>query len=77
MSGKLNKIDADYHIAKAGQDHCAECKWFLPPAACEWIGGQISPQGWCRLYHEKHRGSALPRKQDADRAYVRQMREAH
>lgn len=32
---------------------CATCDHFKAPSSCNIVAGQISPQGWCRLYVKK------------------------
>jgi hypothetical protein len=35
-----------------GRD-CAKCKQFVAPNACSLVSGDISPNGWCRLWAAK------------------------
>ena len=34
---------------KDGHD-CAGCKLFEPPNACKTVEGNISPNGWCKMW---------------------------
>lgn len=49
---KLSKARAGYSggMTKA---HCALCRHFEPPNACEYIAGHIDPQAWCRYFERK------------------------
>jgi hypothetical protein len=33
--------------------HCAICRHFLTPDACEIVEGEINPQAWCRYFETK------------------------
>jgi High potential iron-sulfur protein len=37
---------------KPGQN-CANCGPFQPPNACRIVEGNISPQGWCKVWQRK------------------------
>jgi hypothetical protein len=32
---------------------CAACYAFIAPTQCNFLGGEISPSGWCRLWKAK------------------------
>jgi hypothetical protein len=32
---------------------CATCNLFEPPRGCKSVDGDISPEGWCRLWIKK------------------------
>lgn len=42
---------------------CAACYAFLAPNQCNFLSGEISPSGWCRLWKARpdENASALPR----------------
>jgi hypothetical protein len=42
-----------YQDKPQGSQRCDNCSLFEPPAACKTVEGQISPQGWCRIYAPK------------------------
>jgi High potential iron-sulfur protein len=42
-----------YQNMPQGSQRCDNCSLFEPPAACKTVEGQISPQGWCRIYAPK------------------------
>jgi hypothetical protein len=69
---KLSKEYAQYGPAKPGGDRCDECKWFLR-RLCEIVEGPIASAYWCRFHHSEAR---KPRDREADRGYVRAMRQA-
>lgn len=49
---KISKQKANYGggMKKA---HCAICKHFKAPDACEVVAGRINPQAWCKFYEYK------------------------
>lgn len=49
--GHTPKLLALYKDSPNEGRRCAGCTHFLEPNACEIVGGEISPNGWCR-YHE-------------------------
>jgi hypothetical protein len=69
---KLSKEYARYGLAKSGGDRCDACRWFSAQS-CEIVEGSIAAGGWCRFYHSEAR---KPRDREADRGYVRAMRQA-
>lgn len=50
---KLAKADASYQDRPNGQQHCAICAHYLPPAACQVVQGEVSPNGWCDRFQPK------------------------
>jgi hypothetical protein len=32
---------------------CDGCKFFIAPNSCKTVSGNISPQGWCKLWAKK------------------------
>ena len=47
---KMPKEQAGYQNSPRGDERCGNCAHFLPPNACRLVAGEISPQGWCRLW---------------------------
>jgi hypothetical protein len=39
-----------YQDKPQGSQRCDNCNQFQPPSACKTVDGQISPQGWCKIY---------------------------
>jgi hypothetical protein len=33
-----------------GMFSCATCTFFVKPRSCKVVAGDISPQGWCKLF---------------------------
>lgn len=44
---------AGYQTQPNGDQRCAFCAHFQPPAACELVKGTIVPNGWCKLFRAK------------------------
>ena len=42
-----------YQDKPQGSQRCDNCIQFQPPSACKTVEGQISPQGWCKIYAPK------------------------
>ena len=42
-----------YQDKPQGSQRCDNCNQFEPPSACKTVDGQISPQGWCKIYAPK------------------------
>ncbi|TAN48614.1 MAG: hypothetical protein EPN19_15740 [Betaproteobacteria bacterium] len=53
-SGKLSQAEAKYQSTpKAGQK-CSQCMHFIADSSsCKLVEGQISPEGWCKLFAAK------------------------
>jgi hypothetical protein len=52
-TGKAGKQQAGYQSTPKGEQKCDNCEHFLSPKACSLVEGDISPQGWCKLWHKK------------------------
>ncbi len=46
---KISKATAGYQ-GGMNKSHCAICRHFEPPDACEYVAGTINPQAWCRFF---------------------------
>lgn len=44
---------AGYQSQPNGGQRCGLCQHFQPPSSCKVVAGQISAQGWCRLFYAK------------------------
>ncbi len=44
---------AKYQTTPKGNQSCANCSHFQPPASCGLVQGPISPKGWCMFYAAK------------------------
>jgi hypothetical protein len=50
---KISKAAAKYQDTPKGKQQCDNCVQFIPPNACKFVEGNISPKGWCMLYAPK------------------------
>jgi hypothetical protein len=51
--GKMAKQTAQYQDAPNGDQKCEGCRFFIGGGTCRLVEGEISPNGWCRLYQPK------------------------
>jgi len=49
-SAKIPQADAQYQTTPKGMFSCAVCTFFIKPNTCKVVTGDISPQGWCKLF---------------------------
>jgi hypothetical protein len=42
-----------YQASPKDGKKCSDCKLFVAPRACKTVSGEISPDGWCKLYIKK------------------------
>jgi hypothetical protein len=49
-SAKLSKASAQYQDSPRGGLSCVGCTFFRRPRSCQVVEGDISPQGWCKLF---------------------------
>lgn len=47
---KLTKAEAKYQDHPSDIQMCSTCTQFVKPNACKVVAGDISPDGWCRLF---------------------------
>jgi hypothetical protein len=47
---KVSQVVAQYQDSPQGGLSCAACTFFRRPRSCQVVEGDISPQGWCRLF---------------------------
>lgn len=48
--GKMSPKEAEYQDAPKDIRMCATCTLFVPPKSCKVIEGDVSPNGWCKLF---------------------------
>ncbi len=53
QAGKLSQAQAQYQGQPKGDQNCANCMQFMPPNSCKLVEGDISPNGWCKLWSRK------------------------
>ena|SRR5579862_677358 len=42
-----------YQATPHGTQECDNCRQFVAPNACKVVDGDVSPQGWCKVYVKK------------------------
>ena len=42
-----------YQASPKGDQTCEGCKLFEAPKSCKMVAGDISPQGWCKIWIKK------------------------
>jgi hypothetical protein len=47
---KLSQAAAQYQGTPRGGLSCVGCTFFRRPRSCQVVEGDISPNGWCRLF---------------------------
>jgi hypothetical protein len=50
VSPKMSQAAAQYQDNPRGGLICIGCTFFRRPRSCEVVEGDISPQGWCKLF---------------------------
>jgi hypothetical protein len=49
-AAKASPGSVGYRDSPKGDQNCANCKLFVSPNACKSVSGQISANGWCRIW---------------------------
>jgi hypothetical protein len=49
-SAKMAQAGVAYQTSPKGASKCGNCKLFEPPNACKSVAGEISPNGWCKIW---------------------------
>lgn len=49
-AAKASKGSVGYRDSPSGDKNCANCGLFISPNACKSVEGQISPNGWCKIW---------------------------
>ena len=50
---KTPKTAVAYQDKPNNGQKCSECNFFQPPHTCAVVDGDISPDGWCKLFTKK------------------------
>jgi High potential iron-sulfur protein len=50
---KISQAVFAYQDSPKGAQQCDNCELFQPPNACKNIAGEVSPQGWCKIWRKK------------------------
>jgi hypothetical protein len=49
-AAKASKGSVGYQDAPNGNKNCSNCKLFMSPNGCKSVEGEISPNGWCKIW---------------------------
>jgi hypothetical protein len=49
-AAKASRGSVGYRGSPKGDQNCANCKLFVSPNACKSVSGEISANGWCRIW---------------------------
>jgi hypothetical protein len=52
---KISGQQAQYQSRPNGDRRCSECSFFVAPASCQLVDGEISPDGWCHFFAAKQK----------------------
>ncbi len=47
---KMSLAQAQYQGSPNGIYSCGNCSLFEPPKSCKVVDGEVSEDGWCRVY---------------------------
>jgi hypothetical protein len=47
---KMTRQQAEYRDTPNGLYSCAMCSLFEPPQYCKVVAGEVSKDGWCRVF---------------------------
>jgi hypothetical protein len=50
QAAKASPGSVAYRDSPKGDQNCANCKLFVSPNACKSVSGEISANGWCRIW---------------------------
>lgn len=49
-SAKMSPAGVAYQGSPHGSQNCANCKLFIAPSSCKSVSGEVSPNGWCKIW---------------------------
>jgi hypothetical protein len=49
-AAKASPGSVSYRPSPNGDRNCANCKLFVSPNSCQSVSGEISANGWCRIW---------------------------
>jgi hypothetical protein len=52
-ANKVSQASVEYQNQAKGEQKCSICANFIAPNSCKLVDGQISPEGWCKLWIKK------------------------
>ncbi|HUB11119.1 MAG TPA: hypothetical protein VMB34_04105 [Acetobacteraceae bacterium] len=47
---RISQAAAQYQDHPRGGLNCSGCTFFRRPRSCQVVAGDVSPNGWCRLF---------------------------
>lgn len=50
---KVSQAVVAYQDSPKSAQQCDNCESFQPPNACKTVAGEVSPQGWCKIWRKK------------------------
>jgi hypothetical protein len=50
---KISQAVVAYQDSPKGTQQCDNCELFQAPNACKNVAGEVSPQGWCKIWRKK------------------------
>jgi hypothetical protein len=50
LAAKASKASVGYRDTPKGDQNCANCILFISPNACKSVSGDVSANGWCRIW---------------------------
>jgi len=53
FAAKLQQTAVAYQTTAKDGKKCSDCNLYVDPKACKSVDGEISPDGWCRLWVKK------------------------
>ena len=52
-AAKVSQSSVGYQNSPKSDQQCSNCAQFVPPNACNFVDGNISPSGWCQIWAKK------------------------
>lgn len=53
LAAKASKASVGYQDTPKADHNCANCSLFQSPNVCKTVDGDVSPNGWCRIWVKK------------------------
>jgi hypothetical protein len=53
FAAKLAQAAVGYQPTPKDDKKCSDCNLYVDPKACKTVDGEISPDGWCKLWVKK------------------------
>jgi hypothetical protein len=47
---RVSQVEAQYRNTPNGMFSCGTCTFFIKPRSCKVVTGDVSPNGWCKLF---------------------------